>query len=65
MKLIAAPFRVALTFALAAVTYLHSSPHIGNDFTFTALFCELIFGFWLYATLRSEATGGRAPIHES
>jgi hypothetical protein len=59
-----APFRVTLTFALVTLTYFHKSPVIGNDFTFTALFCELIFGFWLYATLRAQATGGRAPVHE-
>ena len=56
---------MTLTFGLLAVTYLHTSPNIGNDLTFTALFCELIFGFWLYATLRSVATGGRAPVHDS
>jgi hypothetical protein len=60
-----APIRVILTFGLAALTYLHPSPNIGNDFAFTATFCELIFGFWLYATLRVEATGGRAPIYDA
>ena len=63
--LTAVPLRVVLTFILSAVVYLNSSPTIGNDFAMTALFCELIFGFWLFATLRSEVTGGRAPIHES
>jgi hypothetical protein len=60
-----APPRVALTFALTALTYLHSSSNLANDFTFTAMFTELIFEFWLYATLRSEATGGRAPIYQA
>lgn len=61
--LIIAPLRVGLTFVLVAVTYLHNSPHIGNDFAFTASFCELGFGFWLYATLRSEGTSGRIVEH--
>jgi len=63
--LMAVPTRLFLTFVLSAVVYLNSSPNIGNDFAITALFCEMVFGFWLYATLRSEATGGRAPIHDA
>jgi len=59
------PLRVTLAFALTALTYLHGSPNIANNFTFTTMFCELILAFWLYATLRQEATGGRAPVHEA
>jgi hypothetical protein len=54
-----------MTFSLTALTYIDSRPNIANDFTFTAMFCELIWGFWLYATLRNEVTGGRAPVYDA
>jgi len=60
-----APLRVVLTFILSAVVYLNSSPNIGNDLAITALFYELWFSFWLFATLRSEAAKTRAARHQA
>ncbi|ORY87610.1 increased loss of mitochondrial DNA protein 1 [Protomyces lactucae-debilis] len=52
------PLRFLFSFALCGWSYLTSNLAVGNALVFSAAFGDLIFQFWLYATLREATANG-------
>ncbi len=47
-----APLRVGLSMAVVVTSYLSTRKEIGNSLIFGMAFGELIWAFWMYASLR-------------